>query len=258
MIEFPRSEHVATLPDGITDPQVPITYFAPFYGNDQNKAVLIFPGGGYQMLATIKEGEEYAKTLCAQGVHAFVVNYRLAPDGFRHPAMLEDALAALLWVQQNAKQWGYDPDKVGLLGSSAGGHLAGHLATSPDEWDNYGILPPLFLALAYPVVSMDREAHSGSRNNLLGPDHDPAAAEALSIHRRIHHRMPRTYIVHAVDDAAVTVENSLFLAAALRRADTPFEIHLYEKGGHGFGMRTVYPWKDDLIRFVLASGCAPL
>ena len=208
-----------------------LTFHAAPASKTSSPAVLICPGGGYTHLSTEKEGSQVASWLNTLGISAFVLHYRLADWG--HPAPLEDVRAALRLMRQNASAWRIDAERVGVLGFSAGGHLAACascLFQSADE-------RPDFAALIYPVITLkDPYAHAGSRRALLGANPDPVLVAALSLETRVSARTPPTFIMHTQDDASVPVENSLMYQAALTAAGVPNELHVYEHGPHGLGM----------------------
>jgi acetyl esterase/lipase len=204
-------------------------------------AVIICPGGGYARLAVSKEGSELVERLGALGVSAFVLKYRLVEYG--HPAPLRDVLRAVRIVRSKAHEFGIRPDRIGVLGSSAGGHLAacaGTLFDAPEgrtgaELDAVSARPD-FLALLYPVITMTAPfVHAGSRANLIGDAPSQALVERLSVETQVRPDTPPTFLVHTGEDTSVPLENSLLFFQALRRAGVPAEIHLYEKGPHGFG-----------------------
>ncbi len=207
-------------------------------------AVVICPGGGYGVLAYDKEGVEVAKWLNSLGMAGFVLKYRLKEYG--HPAPLRDLQRALRLVRAGATTWRVDPHRVGICGFSAGGHLVTTGAThfdagtkdAADPVDREGCRPDFLIAI-YPVVSMrDGTTHGGSRRNLLGPDPDPKLVQSLSNETQVTPQTPPTFLVHATDDRAVKVENSINFYLAARRAGVPAAMHIYQSGGHGFGMRS--------------------
>ena len=204
-------------------------------------AVVIFPGGGYTHLATEKEGTRIAVWLNTLGVSAFVVTYRLGPR-YHHPTMLYDAQRAIRTVRARAQEWGVDSARVGVMGFSAGGHLASTLSTHSDAGtardaiDRVRALPD-FQILMYPVITMRAPSvHKGSRTQLLGDTPTEPMVDSLSNELQVTSKTPPTFIVHATDDRVVPVENSLLFYAALRAANVPVELHIFQKGGHGFGM----------------------
>ena len=205
-------------------------------------AVVVCPGGGYSHLSDIKEGSDVAKWLNSLGISAFVLKYRLGMR-YHQPNQLLDAALALRTVRANSKQWNIDPSRIGILGFSAGGHLASTLGThfdagkadASDEIERVSSRPDLMI-LIYPVITMGEFTHKGSRTNLLGNDGTPELIKLYSNELHVTAETPPTFLVHSVADPAVPVENSLMFADALRKAKVPFEMHLYERGPHGFGM----------------------
>jgi acetyl esterase/lipase len=206
-------------------------------------AVVVCPGGGYQVVAADHEGKQVAEWLNSLGVSAFVLQYRLGPR-YRHPAPLQDAQRAIRLVRSRAREWGVDPRRVGILGFSAGGHLASTAATHFDDGRPDAADPPDresarpdFAVLCYAVVSLfDPPAHSGSRRNLLGEPADPKLVELLSNERQVTARTPPTFLWHTADDAAVPVANSLLFFEAMTKAGVPGELHVFPHGRHGVGL----------------------
>jgi acetyl esterase/lipase len=204
-------------------------------------AVVVCPGGGYGHLAD-HEGRPVAEWLNSVGVTAFVLKYRLGPR-YRHPSMLQDAGRAIRTVRARAAEWGLDPERVGILGFSAGGHLASTAGTHfdagrPDAADPVERVSsrPSVMILIYPVITMREKTHAGSKKNLLGENPPPELVALLSNEEQVTKETPPAFLVHTMTDAAVPVENTLMFVAALRRAGVPFELHLYERGPHGFGL----------------------
>ncbi|HAV64150.1 MAG TPA: endo-1,4-beta-xylanase [Verrucomicrobiales bacterium] len=236
-------------------------------------AVVVCPGGGYGALAS-HEGHDYALWLNQQGVSAFVLKYRLGSRGYRHPVMMGDAQRAIRVVRHRAGNWNVDPARIGIMGSSAGGHLASTAVTHYDAGDNQAADPvdrlgcrPDFGILCYAVISMGEHTHQGSRRNLLGEDPDPALVALLSNETQVTKDTPPCFIWHTWEDKAVKLENSLQFAAALQRAGVPFDLHVYEKGRHGIGLMdqppfaNAHPWSRDLAfwfkeRGIVAPGAA--
>jgi acetyl esterase/lipase len=205
-------------------------------------AVVICPGGGYGGLAD-HEGKDYALWLNTQGIAGFVLNYRLGSAGYRHPAMLNDAARAVRLVRARAAKWQVDPKRVGIMGSSAGGHLASTLlthfdagdATADDVIERQSSRPDLGI-LCYAVISMGTNTHQGSKTNLLGNEPSAQLVEALSNELQVTPQTPPCFLWHTWEDGAVKVENTLDFALALRRAGVRFDLHIYENGGHGLGL----------------------
>jgi acetyl esterase/lipase len=240
---------------GTADNDIPtITPFIPTNSAIvSGAAMVIFPGGGYGGLAPY-EGKDYAEWLATNGVAGFVVKYRLGSSGYRHPRMLEDAARAVRWVRANAGMWRVDPRRVGVMGSSAGGHLASTLLThfdvgnpdAADPVDRQSSRPSLGI-LCYAVITMGTNTHQGSKKNLLGDNPAPELVQSLSNELQVTGETPPCFIWHTWEDKAVPVENSLEFAAALRRAKVIFDLHIYEKGAHGMGLGNNHPWTSDCI-----------
>ena len=209
-------------------------------------AVVICPGGGYGHLAMDHEGRQIAKWLNSLGVAGFIVKYRHRNSGagYGHPYPLLDAQRAIRTVRSEAGQLNIDPNRIGILGFSAGGHLASTAGTHFDKGNARAKDPiervscrPDFMILIYPVVSLTQwYAHAGSRRNLLGQNPDKDLLEKLSNEKQVTPQTPPTFLVHTYEDKGVPAENSVYFYLALRRAKVPAEMHLYEKGRHGFGL----------------------
>lgn len=197
-------------------------------------AVVICPGGGYGLLAIDKEGHDIARWFTERGVAGIVLKYRMPrPEGhvFGHEAPLADCRKAFQITRARSKEWGIDPARVGVMGFSAGGHLAASASVQMIE------APPAFSVLIYPVVSLlPGVTHSGSGKNLLGKNPSEELIRRFSSELHVTSKTPRAFLVHAADDW-VSVANSRLYAAALERAKVPFELHVFSKGGHGYGMR---------------------
>lgn len=209
-------------------------------------AFVICPGGGYGHLAD-HEGRPVAEWLNALGVTAFVLKYRLGPR-YHHPAPMQDAARALRTVRARAGEWKIQPERIGILGFSAGGHLASTAGTHFDAGQPGAADPvervssqPNLMILIYPVITMRGQGHSGSRRNLLGPEPKSELVALLSNDEQVTKETPPTFLIHTVADTGVPVENSLMFAAALRKAGVPYEMHIYERGAHGFGLGTKDP-----------------
>ena len=206
-------------------------------------AVVVCPGGGYVVVAADHEGKQVAQWLISLGVSAFVLQYRLGPR-YHHPAPLQDAQRAIRMVRARAGEWSVDQDRVGILGFSAGGHLASTAATHFDAGDAAATDPvermgsrPDFAILCYPVISLSGAvAHTGSRTHLLGEQPDPRLVEDLSNERRVTARTPPTFLFHTADDDAVPVENSVLFFEALKKAGVSAEMHVFAHGRHGGGL----------------------
>lgn len=211
--------------------------------NPTGAAIVICPGGGYGHL-TEHEASHYARWLNKQGIAGFVLNYRLGKNGYRHPVMLQDATRAMRTVRARAGEWNLDTNRVGIIGSSAGGHLASTMMThwdlgntnSADVIERQSSRPDLAV-LCYPVITMtDPFTHKGSRANLLGTNPPPELVNELSAELQVTKNTPPCFIWSGEEDKTVPVENSLALGAALRKAKVPFELHIYERGPHGIGL----------------------
>jgi len=237
---FPAGAPGAT---GDTDKDKPtLTIYQPAEGKANGCAVVICPGGGYGHLAVDHEGKQVGEWFNSFGVTAFMLKYRLSP--YRHPAPLLDAQRAIRTVRARAKEFGVDPNRVGILGFSAGGHLASTAATkfdkgnpeAKDEIDKVSCRPD-FAILAYPVISFTEPfTHVGSRNNLLGKEAAPELIESLSNEKQVTADTPPTFLFHTNGDSGVPPENSIAFYLALRKVKVPAELHIYEKGGHGVGL----------------------
>jgi acetyl esterase/lipase len=211
-------------------------------GRGTGTAVIVCPGGAYGHLAMDHEGDQVAKWLNSLGVSAFVLKYRLGPK-YHHPVELGDAQRAIRTVRFKAAEYRLSPDRIGIMGFSAGGHLASTAGTHFDAGDPANGDPinrlssrPDFLVLCYPVISFGEFTHQGSRRNLLGENPDPKLVESLSNETQVTARTPATFLFHTTNDAAVPVENSVLFYAALRKAGVPAELHIYERGPHGVGL----------------------
>lgn len=195
-------------------------------------AVLICPGGGYAGVSQIKEGSDFAKWFNEMGISAFVLYYRM-PNG-HHAIPLKDTQTAFSIIRSRAKEWNIKKNKIGIMGFSAGGHLAStfgtHFKTKAER--------PAFMLLGYPVVTMDSSyTHKGSRNNLLGKKPSDELVKLYSNELQVTKKTPPTFIVHAKDDGAVPIANSENLKKALETNNVPVKLVVYDKGSHGFGMR---------------------
>ena len=206
-------------------------------------AVVIAPGGGYGALAMDHEGRQVATYFNAMGITAFILEYRLGPR-YRHPIQLGDAQRALRMARSRAAEFGILPDRIGMMGFSAGGHLTATAGThfsdgqpdSPDPVERVGSRPD-FLILGYPVISFDPAVtHAGSLRNLLGDSPDPKLVEDLSNELRVTARTPPTFLFHTNADTGVPAENSVRFYLALRKAKVPAEMHIFENGPHGVGL----------------------
>ncbi len=237
--------------------------------NASGAAVVVLPGGGYARLAA-HEGVDYAHWLNELGIHAFVVRYRLGSAGYRHPVMLQDASRAVRLVRARAAEWGVDPGRVGIMGSSAGGHLASTVMTHFDSGDSASADPverqssrPDLGILCYPVITFGEAGHRGSQRNLLGDSPSPDLLRLLSNEQQVTAATPPAFLFHTADDPVVRVENSLLFADALARHDVPFALHVYPKGPHGLGLGNVgdpaaprHPWTGQCALWLQQQGFA--
>lgn len=244
----------------VQEPQIEV--YLPTKKNATGQAVLIFPGGGYGVLAYDWEGTDFAKFLNSKGIAGIVVKYRL-PDSRsvtdRHNVPLQDAQRAMRLVRSKAKDWNINENNIGILGFSAGGHLASTLGTHYNE----GVYPktdaidelsarPDFMTLAYPVITMGPpNTHGGSKKNLLGENPSQKMIDHFSNELQVTPDTPPTFLLHATDDTAVPVENSLLFYSALLKNKVPAEMHIYPTGGHGFALGLNDPhlasWTDQWI-----------
>ena len=256
--------------DWVTNVQQPtIEVYLPTKSNANGQAVVIFPGGGYYGLAYDWEGIDMAKALNSKGVAGIVVKYRLPisksiVEG-KEVVPLQDAQRAMRLVKSKAAEWNISEGKIGIMGFSAGGHLASTLGThyddtvyeKQDEADELSARPD-FMALIYPVISMDNETtHSGSKGALLGENPSDELANRFSANKNVTKDTPPAFLLHAQDDDAVPVENSILMFSALKKEGIPVTMHIYPKGGHGFSLALkdqrlknwislLYDWLDNL------------
>lgn len=239
--------------------------YLPPPGIATGTAVVICPGGGYLHLAFTHEGTDVARMLNDLGIAAFVLKYRLPNDETmvdKSIGPLQDAQRAIQLVRERAAEWGVNPARIGIMGFSAGGHLASTAGTHFNRAviDNpSGIsLRPDFMILLYPVISFeDSIAHRGSRDNLIGLHPDAALVREFSNELQVTAETPPTFLVHAGDDKTVPVANSLHFYEALQANGVPAEMHIYPKGGHGFGMNnptTTDRWTDRLRSWLVDGG----
>ena len=228
-------------------------------------AVIIAPGGSYRSLAMDKEGRAPAEYLNSLGIAAFVLKYRLGPR-YHHPIQLGDAQRAIRLVRTRASEWRIAPDRIGMFGFSAGGHLASTASTQFDSGRADAADPidrvssrPDFAVLAYPVISLTESwTHQGSKTNLLGEAPDSALARRLSSETQVTSATPPTFIYHTNADTAVPVENSVAYFLALRKAGVPAEFHVFKNGAHGTGLGQQDPalaeWPTLLANWLRVSG----
>jgi len=241
---FPLWEHGAPGALGSGDQDTPtVTVYPALDGTRTGTAILIAPGGSYRMLALNHEGRQFANFFNGMNVTAFVLKYRLGPR-YHHPIELGDVQRAIRWVRAHSDEYGFRPDRVGLMGFSAGGHLASSAGThfddgkldAPDPIDRLSCRPD-FLILAYPVITMlPPHAHEGSVANLLGENPSPELRKQLSNERNVTARTPPTFLLSTSEDTVVAPENTVEFYLALRMAGVPAEMHVFEKGPHGVGL----------------------
>jgi len=251
-----------TSPDDIPT----VTPYLPDGARTTGAAIVICPGGGYGMLAD-HEGRDYALWLNQSGVAGFVLRYRLGSHGYRHPVMLQDAARAVRLVRARAGEWKVDSRRVGIMGSSAGGHLASTLLThfdagrpdAADAIERQSSRPDLGI-LCYAVITLGEHTHQGSKHNLLGTEPSAEWVRLLSNELQVTKETPPCFVWHTWEDTAVDVENSLDFAAALRRNHVPFDLHIYQKGAHGIGLQDkppfnqVHPWARDCLFWLKVQG----
>lgn len=228
--------------------QPTLTVYLPPTDQSSGTAIVICPGGGYGGLAIDKEGHDVARWLNSIGVAGIVLKYRMprpSLTGDEKPWPLQDADRAMRLVRSRVDEWKINPERVGIMGFSAGGHLASTVGThftpaqptATDPLEHFSTRPD-FMVLAYPVITLrDPLAHRGSRNNLLGPTPDPQLVKLYSNDEQVTAQTPPTFLVHASDDP-VKVENSMLFAEALRNTHVKYEMLIFGKGGHGFGLGT--------------------
>jgi len=222
-------------------------------------SMIIFPGGAYQFLAYKEEGVAIAKAFAEKGIAAFVVKYRLPSDvTMKNKSIgpLQDAQQAIKMVRLRAKEWGLNPKAVGVIGFSAGGHVAStlgtHFKTNYIENSEKTSLRPNFMILVYPVISMDSKlTHSGSRESLLGSHPVENQVWTFSNEQQVSFDTPPTYLTHTGDDATVSVDNSIVFYKALQNNHVDAELHLFPKGDHGFTQRLpINEWLDPILAFI--------
>ncbi len=247
---------------GTADQDIPtLTAFLPEPDKATGAAIVVCPGGGYGGLAP-HEGAGYAQWLADNGIAGIVLKYRLGSKGYRHPAMWNDASRAMRLTRMKAGECKIDAKRVGIMGSSAGGHLASTQLThfdlgnpeATDPVERQSSRPDLGI-LCYAVITMGPYTHQGSKKNLLGPDPSPELVELLSNEKQVTKDTPPTFIWHTWEDPGVYVENSLDFAYALRRNRVPFDLHVYEKGSHGMGLGRGpehHPWTLDCLYWLKA------
>jgi acetyl esterase/lipase len=244
-----------------------LTIYMPPNTTGPMTAVIIAPGGSYARLSMINEGRAPANYLNALGIAAFVLRYRLGPQ-YHHPIELGDAQRAIRMVRARAVEWHLAPDRIGIMGFSAGGHLASSASTHVEAGNANAADPidrvssrPDFAVLAYPVISfVEPWTHQGSKTNLLGDHPDPALARSLSSETQVTATTPPAFIYHTNADTVVPVENAVAYFLALRKAGVPAEMHVFKDGAHGTGLgmqsATLAEWPRLLANWLRASGFA--
>ena len=268
--EFPLWPAGAPLAKGQAESDTPtLTPYYPAGGKTTGASIIVCPGGGYGALAN-HEGDHYARWLNELGITGFVLKYRLGSAGYRHPAMLLDAQRALRLVRANAPAWGLDSKRIGVMGSSAGGHLASTalthydagVAASKDPDDRASCRPDIGI-LCYAVITMGETTHQGSRQNLLGTNPPPDLAASLSNETQVTKDTPPCFLWSTSDDGSVDVRNSLQFAAALKANGVPFALHVFPHGPHGLGLGTRdpnpgqrHPWVTEAARWLKEVGFA--
>jgi acetyl esterase/lipase len=278
---LPAFQQTSTLRDGQTLPlwagtapgamgteesDIPaITVFLPRTMTQNTPAMIVCPGGGYVNLAANHEGRQVANYLNSLGLAAFVLRYRLGPR-YHHPIELGDAQRTIRTLRSKAGEWRLDPGRIGIMGFSAGGHLAmsasthfdSGVASAADVVDRSGSRPD-FAVLGYPVISMTEPwTHQGSKNSLLGNNPDPELAKSLSGELAVTKETPPTFIFQTNADTTVPAENSVYYYLALRKAGVPAEMHIFEKGAHGLGLANDDPalseWSKILANWLRVRG----
>jgi acetyl esterase/lipase len=243
-----------------------LTPYLPDATNATGAAMVICPGGGYDHLAP-HEGNDYALWLNQHGVTCFVLKYRLGSHGYHYPAEFQDVTRAMRWARAHVVNYKIDPERIGIMGSSAGGHLASTLMThfdlgdtnSSDEIERQSSRPDLGV-LCYAVITMGKFTHQGSKENLLGKNPSPGLVKYLSSELQVKTNTPPCFIWCTYEDNTVPVENSLMFAEALRKNHVPFALHIYQKGGHGMGLKDKppfahpHPWAGDCLFWLKAQG----
>jgi len=243
-----------------------LTPYLPDATNATGAAMVICPGGGYGALAP-HEGKDYALWLNQHGITCFVLKYRLGSNGYRHPAMLNDAARAVRWVRAHADEFKVDTRRVGIMGSSAGGHLASTLVThfdsgnaqAKDPVERQSSRPDLGI-LCYAVISLGEFTHQGSKNNLLGKTPAPELVKLLSNELQVTTNTPPCFLWTTFEDKAVPIENTLLFAGALQKNRVRFDLHIYEQGRHGIGLKdkppfaNPHPWAGDCLFWLKVQG----
>jgi acetyl esterase/lipase len=242
-----------------------ITIFLPVKNQANGTGMIVCPGGSYRALADNHEGRQVANWLNSLGIAAFVLKYRLGPR-YHHPIELGDAQRAIRFARSHAAEYGVLPDRIGVMGFSAGGHLAATMGThfdsgsanDPDPVQRAGSRPD-FLVLGYPVISFTTPyTHQGSLHNLLGDNPDPKLMQSLSEELQVTAQTPPTFLFHTTEDRTVPVENSILFYLALRKAGVPAEMHIFQRGPHGVGLAFGDPalgmWPELLANWMRERG----
>ncbi len=257
-----RSDGEITRVSDVTDPELYV--YLPEERINTGKAIIICPGGGYGILAIDHEGHDVAKRFAAIGISAFVLKYRLPNDKImiqKDIGPLQDAQRAIQLVRENAKKWKINPNQIGVAGFSAGGHLASTLGTHFEEAfidnpENISLRPD-FMLLMYPVISMKAGVtHQGSKQNLLGENPTDDQVLLFSNEEQVKENTPPSFLVHAEDDTAVPIANSIKFGEALEKYNIPTELLTYPKGGHGFGLNNPtsdVQWFDRFVAWLDAN-----
>jgi acetyl esterase/lipase len=244
-----------------------ITPYLPGPTNATGAVMVICPGGAYTHLAP-HEGNDYALWLNQHGVACFVLKYRLGSAGYRYPAEFQDVERAIRWVRAHVDDYKIDSKRIGIMGSSAGGHLASMAMTHFDSGDTNSAdvierqsSRPDIGILCYPVITMGEFAHQGSKNMLLGKNPPPELVQETSSELHVTTNTPPCFIWCTSEDKTVPPENTLMFAAALRKNHVPFDLHIYQKGGHGMGLGNhtnpnapLHPWTGDCLFWLKAQG----
>jgi acetyl esterase/lipase len=260
-------------PGAIGDKETDIPTLTPYWPEPSKatgSAIVVAPGGGYNVLAP-HEGETYAKWLADHGIAAFVLKYRLVKNGYTVPIILHDAARSIRVVRANAKEWGLDPARIGIIGSSAGGHLSATLATTADGYDakNANMTDrvdskssrPDVVILCYAFIMFDRDDGKGRQERFIGSKPTAEQIKQLSPALNVSKTSPPCFIWQTVEDPGVVAENALVLADAYRKAGAPFDLHLYQKGKHGIGLGVkeydpakLHPWARDCMFWLGEQG----
>jgi acetyl esterase/lipase len=251
---------------GNEDADVPtVTIYLPAPAQATGTGIVVCPGGGYSRLAVDHEGHQVARLLTSRGLAAFILKYRLGPR-YHHPAMQQDVLQAIRYVRWNAGELNVRADRIGVMGFSAGGHLASTAATLFDAGPPAAPAPidrvssrPDFAVLVYPVITMGASfSHKGSQANLLGEHPSPDLIATLSTDKQVTPQTPPTFLFHTDEDTGVPPENSVQFYLALRKAGVRAELHIFQKGQHGVGLapgdRVLRVWPELLFTWLEGLG----